>query len=72
MPEMKLKQQNLIFNFKSTIKNMETKLSFIEKMENTFPNVRSGRKNKDNSLEQKNDIERVNKRYACVFCNAFI
>ena len=30
---MKLKQQNLLYNFKSTIKSLETKLNIIEKLD---------------------------------------
>ena len=33
MPEMKLKQQNLLHNFKSTIKSLETKLAIIDKLD---------------------------------------
>jgi TANK-binding kinase 1 len=33
MPEMKLKQQNLLHTFKSTVKSLETKLKVIEKLD---------------------------------------
>jgi hypothetical protein len=32
MPEMKLKQQNLLYHFNSTIKSLETKLGIVEKL----------------------------------------
>ena len=35
MPEMKLKQQNLLYNFKASIKSLETKLSIIEKLKSS-------------------------------------
>jgi hypothetical protein len=34
MPEMKLKQQNLLFSIKSTIKSLETKLNIIDRLSN--------------------------------------
>ncbi len=33
MPEMKLKNQNLLHNFKCSVKSLETKLSIMEKLE---------------------------------------
>lgn len=35
MPEMKLKQQNMLYNFNSTIKSLETKLGIFEKLSNS-------------------------------------
>lgn len=36
MPEMKLKNQNLLHNFKSRVKSLETKLNIIEKLEESL------------------------------------
>jgi hypothetical protein len=33
MPEMKLKNQNLLHNFKCSVKSLETKLGIMEKLE---------------------------------------
>lgn len=57
MPEMKLKQQNLIYNFKSTIKSLETKINIMDKLDQHFNDIKSSRKYTD-LMEIKNDIQK--------------
>ncbi len=62
MPEMKLKQQNLLHNFKSTIKNIETKLTIIEKLDNcTLKSPTNDTKSNeaDNILNINTNIKKV-------------
>jgi hypothetical protein len=63
MPEMKLKQQNLLYNFKSTIKSLETKLNIIEKLDmhvtkSNLDILKSTQADKTYK-EKKADIEKV-------------
>jgi hypothetical protein len=59
MPEMKLKQQNLIYSFKSTITCLEAKLNTMDNLENSFNDVKLCRKYNENLAEIKNDIQKV-------------
>lgn len=61
MPEMKLKQQNLLHNFKSTIKNIETKLAIIEKLDNCTAKPPNDPKTdeSDNIINIKTNIKKV-------------
>ena len=63
MPEMKLKQQNLLYNFKSAIKSLETKLSIIDKLKScikTGTDPRSvGFHDPAENLAIKSDIKKV-------------
>lgn len=61
MPEMKLKQQNLLHNFKSTIKNIETKLAIIEKLDNCTAKSPNDSKadESDNIINIKTNIKKV-------------
>jgi len=64
MPEMKLKQQDLLYNFKSTIKSLETKLKIIEKLDCCIIKSHLDIKNtqNDRSLKEiKVNTERVRK-----------
>lgn len=60
MPEMKLKQQNMLYNFNSTIKSLETKLAIIEKLNNCIlkSNLKAV-KMTQHDLEIKSDILKV-------------
>ncbi len=64
MPEMKLKQQNLIYNFKSVIKSLETKLNILDKLESNLNDLKLSQKYNDNFIKIRDDIERVG-----FFCN---
>jgi hypothetical protein len=66
MPEMKLKQQNLIYSFKSTITCLEAKLNTMDKLENSFSDVKLCGKYNENLTEIKNDIQKVISSY--LFC----
>jgi len=59
MPEMKLKQQHLLYNFKSTIKSLETKLSICEKLKScTFKfNNNSTTTNSFDAKSNQQDVE---------------
>lgn len=62
MPEMKLKQQNLLYNFKSTIKSLETKLKIIEKLDGSITKSNLEIKNAQSDKSHKEikvNIERV-------------
>ena len=62
MPEMKLKQQNLLYNFKSTIKSLETKLKIIEKLDDSITKSNLEIKNAQSDKSHKEikvNIERV-------------
>lgn len=39
MPEMKLKNQNLLHNFKSSVKSLEAKMSIIERLDECLSNA---------------------------------
>lgn len=39
MPEMKLKNQNLLYNFKSSVKSLEAKMSIIERLDECLSNA---------------------------------
>lgn len=58
---MKLKQQNMLYNFTSTIKSLETKLSIIEKLNNCIlkSNFKAVKLTQQD-LEIKTDILKVN------------
>ena len=55
MPEMKLKQQNLLYNFNSTIKSLETKMSIVEKLKI----CQYVANNEKHDFEIKEDIKKV-------------
>ena len=62
MPEMKLKQQNLLYNFKSTIKSLETKLKIIEKLDGCITKSNLDIKNTQSDKNYKDirvNIEKV-------------
>ena len=59
---MKLKQQNLLYNFKSTIKSLETKLKIIEKLDtcSSKSNLETKNTQSDKSFKEiKVNIEKV-------------
>lgn len=60
MPEMKLKQQNMLYNFNSTIKSLETKLGIFEKLTScqSKPSPKLT-KSTQHDLEIKHDIIKV-------------
>ena len=61
---MKLKQQNLLYNFKSTIKSLETKLKIIEKLDGSITKSNLDIKNAQSDKSHKEikvNIERVRK-----------
>lgn len=61
MPEMKLKNQNLLHNFKSNFKSLETKIDIIERLENCLAKAGLTVQSKSHSNAAiKNDIKKVN------------
>lgn len=81
MPEMKLKQQNLLYHFNSRIKSMETKLEIVQKLQSCASKSKQGGSNPgslastnlaENTEEQqhlniKEDIKKVNHFYFFFF-----
>jgi hypothetical protein len=67
MPEMKLKQQNLLFSIKLTIKSLETKLNIIDRLSSCIGKPMSGveatkplnQSNEINFNDIKNEIKKV-------------
>ncbi len=55
---MKLKQQNLIYNFKSTIKCLEAKLNIMSKLDENFT-VLQNLKSADSLCKIKEDTKKV-------------
>lgn len=67
MPEMKLKQQNLLYNFKSAIKSLETKLGIIDKLKSCIKSAQDARfHDPAENLAIKSDIKKVNAQAAKV------
>lgn len=57
---MKLKQQNMLYNFNSTIKSLETKLGIFEKLSNCQSKANFKlTKSTQHDLEIKHDIIKV-------------
>jgi hypothetical protein len=65
MPEMKLKNQNLLHNFSSSVKSFETKLSILENLEECAQKANFNMsksetiKNINENLQIRDDIKRV-------------
>jgi hypothetical protein len=55
MPEMKLKNQNLLHNFKSSVKSLETKLSIMEKLEECAQKANLSLSSAKNDMTRNND-----------------
>ncbi|CAF0916400.1 unnamed protein product [Brachionus calyciflorus] len=61
MPEMKLKNQNLLHNFKSTIKSLETKIGIMDKLDDCLYKLNLTLKTTQNDcsyLDIKNDLKK--------------
>ena len=58
---MKLKQQNLLYHFNSTIKSLETKLSIVEKLKSCIlkSKFETNQLNVKDDLGIKEDIKKV-------------
>jgi multisubunit Na+/H+ antiporter MnhE subunit len=62
MPEMKLKQQNMLYNFNSTIKSLETKI--VEKLNNCLAkSTIKVAKISQKDYDIKNDIIKVKLKF---------
>lgn len=57
---MKLKNQNLLYNFKSSVKSLEIKMSIIERLDECITNV--GLKPPQSYSGIKSDIKKVRLR----------
>lgn len=65
MPEMKLKNQNLMFNFKSSIKSLEIKLNLIEKLDASLSNKSQSPQLTTSYADIKKDIKKVGIKSIC-------
>ena len=71
MPEMKLKQQNLLHNFKSTIKSLETKLTIIDKLDTCITRTNLNSLNGQSDKNYK-DIKMNIDKVPSIFCDEII
>ncbi|RNA10812.1 serine threonine- kinase TBK1 [Brachionus plicatilis] len=61
MPEMKLKNQNLLHNFKSTLKSLETKIGIMDKLDDCLNKLNLSLKTTPNDcsyMDIKNDLKK--------------
>ena len=66
MPEMKLKNQNLLHNFKSTIKSLGTKIGIMDKLDDCLYKLNLTLKTTQNDcsyLDIKNDLKKVSPKF---------
>lgn len=59
MPELKLKQQSLLYNFKSTIKSLDAKLNIMDKFKLYINKPQEFKLGPSNYDELKADVKRV-------------
>lgn len=62
---MKLKNQNLLHNFKSTLKSLETKIGIMDKLDDCLYKLNLSLKTTHNDcsyLDIKNDLKKVNQK----------
>lgn len=63
---MKLKNQNLLHNFKSTLKSLETKIGIMNKLDDCLYKLNLSLKTTPNDcsyLDIKNDLKKVKKNF---------